>query len=94
VKKPDPVGPADRACLALAQALSCRTQPLRLERRPFAGGFACMEGKERISVLIDLASDHPIKLPSGWIVRRLGPQRMWPINPTRIVIELERKGVA
>jgi hypothetical protein len=50
-----------------------------------------MEPGERIFVLIDLASADPIKLPTGWIVRRLGPQRVWPINPTRIVIELERK---
>jgi hypothetical protein len=50
-----------------------------------------MEERERISVFIDLASDNPIRLPTGWIVRRVGPQRMWPIEPTRIVIELERK---
>jgi hypothetical protein len=49
------------------------------------------EGKERISVLIDLASTAPIELPNGWIVRRLGPLRTWPKTPTRIVIELERK---
>jgi hypothetical protein len=50
-----------------------------------------MEGRARISVLIDLASTDPIRLPSGWTVRRLGPQRAWPKTPTRIVIELERK---
>jgi hypothetical protein len=52
-----------------------------------------MEGRDRILIWIDLASDDPIKLPTGWIVRRLAPQRAWPMNPTRIVIELERKPV-
>jgi hypothetical protein len=47
--------------------------------------------KEPLRVFVDLASGNPIKLPSGWIVRRLGPERAWPSNPTRIVIELERK---
>jgi hypothetical protein len=47
--------------------------------------------KERLTVLIDLTIEDPIRLPTGWIVRRLGPERVWPRNPTRIVIELERK---
>lgn len=47
--------------------------------------------KERLRVEVDLASDYPIKLPTGWVVRSLRPERTWPSNPTRIVIELERK---
>jgi len=34
--------------------------------------------KERLSLLIDLASDNPIELPAGWLVRRLRRPRDWP----------------
>lgn len=45
----------------------------------------------RLKVRIDLSSDHPIQLPFGWIVRRVGPERVWPPKPALIVVELERR---